>query len=386
MKLTLKHAYAAIFLMLTFAAPVAAGPLEDASVAYSRGDYATVLRLMRPLADQGDAVAQHNLGVIYENGLGVPQNYAEAVKWYRLAAEQGYGLSQFNLGLLYDKGRGVSQNDVEAVKWYSLAANQSNATAQVNLGVLYAQGRGVKQDYVRALMWFNLSAAQGEQRAVTGRDMAAQRMTPAQIAEAQKLAGEWRPTKQPVAAGTPNNNDIANFDPFSFKPKANGTPAATPAPAANGVAEEDPYEKIDPFKGTADENKTSLPVGGLVLVAILAASAYWTFRRYATGSNSFSPQVARLAPVWSRMLATKTWLKERDDQAPGGELKKFHDGAAHRDQDLKMTKPETLKAETKMNITLELTVPRAIVLAAIIVAAAILITNHWQISIGGLRP
>ena len=193
----LKHAYTAIFLMLSCAAPVAAGPLEDAFAAYNQGDYATVLRLMRPLAEQGAAVAQHNLGVIYENGLGVPQNYAEAVKWYRLAAEQGYGPSQFNLGLLYDKGRGVSQNDVEAVKWYSLAANQSNAAAQVNLGVLYAQGRGVKKDYVRALMWFNLSAAQGEQRAVTGRDMAAQRMTSAQIAEAQELAREWKPTTRP---------------------------------------------------------------------------------------------------------------------------------------------------------------------------------------------
>src|ERR1035437_6669866 len=107
MKLTLKRAIAAIFLMLSITAPVAAGPFEDAVAADDRGDYATVLRLMRPLAEQGDAVAQHNLGVIYENGLGVPQNYAEAVKWYRLAAEQGYGPSQFNLGLLYDKGRGV---------------------------------------------------------------------------------------------------------------------------------------------------------------------------------------------------------------------------------------------------------------------------------------
>jgi hypothetical protein len=177
--------------------------------------------------------------------------------------------------------------------------------------------------------------------------MAAQRMTPAQIAEAQKLAREWRPTKQPVAAGTADSNDIANFDPFSFKPNANGTPAITPAPAANGVAEKDPFENFDPFHGAANENKTSLPdagaFGGLVLVAILAASAYWKFRRYATGSNPFNPQVARSAPVWSRMLATKAWLKERYDQAPGGELKKFHDRAAHRAQGLQVMKPETLK-------------------------------------------
>ena len=67
----------------------------------------------------------------------------------------------------------------------------------LNLGVMYAEGRGVPQDYVRAHMWFNLSAAKGEQRAVKVLDMAERRMTPAQIAEAQKLAREWTPTTQP---------------------------------------------------------------------------------------------------------------------------------------------------------------------------------------------
>ena len=92
MKLTFKHAIIAIILMLSFAPPVAAGPLEEtdaADAAYAKGDYATALRLLRPLADQGDAVAQYNLGVMHANGHGVPQNYAEAAKWYRLAADQG---------------------------------------------------------------------------------------------------------------------------------------------------------------------------------------------------------------------------------------------------------------------------------------------------------
>ena len=69
--------------------------------------------------------------------------------------------------------------------------------AQFNLGAMYANGQGVPQDYVRAHMWFNLSAAQGNQGAAKNRDIAARRMTPAQIAEAQKLAREWKPTKQP---------------------------------------------------------------------------------------------------------------------------------------------------------------------------------------------
>jgi TPR repeat protein len=89
MMLTLKHVIAAIILVLSFAAPVAAGPLEDAVAAAAGGDHATALRLWRPLADQGNALAQRNLGFMYANGQGVPQDYAEAVKWYRLAADQG---------------------------------------------------------------------------------------------------------------------------------------------------------------------------------------------------------------------------------------------------------------------------------------------------------
>ena len=126
MNLTLKRALAAIILVLNFASPVAAGPVEDAIAAQGRGDYATALRLFRPLADQGDALAQYNLGVMYSNGQGVPQNYAEAMKWYRLAANQGDADAQYNLGVMYDNGQGVPQDYAEAVKWYRLAADQGN--------------------------------------------------------------------------------------------------------------------------------------------------------------------------------------------------------------------------------------------------------------------
>ena len=67
----------------------------------------------------------------------------------------------------------------------------------LHLGVMHAEGRGVPQDYVRAHMWFSLAAAQGEQRAVKTREMAEQRMPPAQINEAQNLAREWKPATQP---------------------------------------------------------------------------------------------------------------------------------------------------------------------------------------------
>src|SRR5665811_1208260 len=114
MKLTLKHALTAILMISSLAAPVAAGPGEDGVAAYNdgvaaynRGDYATALRLFRPLADQGVAIAQNNLGVLYEKGQGVPQNYAEAAKWYRLAANQGAAVAQYNLGIMYATGHGL---------------------------------------------------------------------------------------------------------------------------------------------------------------------------------------------------------------------------------------------------------------------------------------
>ena len=89
MKRTLTHAIAAVLLVLSFAEPAAAGPLEDADAALKRRDYAAALRFIRPLAEQGDASAQYNLGVLYDNGLGVPQDKVRAYMWFTLPAAQG---------------------------------------------------------------------------------------------------------------------------------------------------------------------------------------------------------------------------------------------------------------------------------------------------------
>jgi len=89
MNLTSKHAVTAIILALSVIAPAAAGPLDDADAAIKRRDYATAVRLIRPLAEQGDASAQYNLGVFYDNGLGVPQDKVRAYMWLNLSAAQG---------------------------------------------------------------------------------------------------------------------------------------------------------------------------------------------------------------------------------------------------------------------------------------------------------
>jgi TPR repeat protein len=109
---------------------------EQADSAFARDDYATAMRLWRPLAEQGDAHAQHKVGFMYELGLGVPKNEAEAAKWYRLSAEQSYANSQFQLAEMYRYGRGVPKNNVEAMKWYCRAAENGHYGAQNYLGSL----------------------------------------------------------------------------------------------------------------------------------------------------------------------------------------------------------------------------------------------------------
>ena len=196
MKLAFKHSIAAILLVLSFADPVAAGPLEEGREAASHGDYGTALRLLNPLAAEGNAEAQAVLGKMYETGQGVAKNDAEAAIWYRKAADQGDARAQYNLGIMYDFGQGVPQSSAEAAKWYRKAADQNHTSSQYTLGLIYAHGRGIPKDLVEAHKWFDLA---GGLAAVKYRDIVAQFMTPAQIAEAQKLAHEWKPNTQSPA-------------------------------------------------------------------------------------------------------------------------------------------------------------------------------------------
>jgi TPR repeat protein len=161
-----RHEAAQVFLcgiVVAFSVVVAvsAEPFQDGISAYKRGDYAAALEIFRPLAEEGNAKAQANLGLMYYKGEGVPQDYAEAAKWYRRAAEQGITKAQFNLGLMYAKGIGVTRDHGEAANWYRKAADQGVAEAQYNLGVMYAKGEGVPQDYAEAMTWYHRAAEQG---------------------------------------------------------------------------------------------------------------------------------------------------------------------------------------------------------------------------------
>jgi hypothetical protein len=146
--------------------------------------------------------------------------YLEAVTWYRRAADQGNVLAQFNLGTMYHQGQGVPQDYAQALTWYRRAAAQGEAVAQYNLALLYEQGGGVPQDYQQAYFWYNLAAAHApaefsltrnplsQETVIRNRDRVAARLTPAQLAEAQAQARTWQPKLEtpgvpPVPGSTP---------------------------------------------------------------------------------------------------------------------------------------------------------------------------------------
>jgi uncharacterized protein len=116
-------------------------------------------------AERGLARDQTILGILYEAGRGVDQDYEKAAFWYRKAAEQGDAQGQNHLGLVYAAGRGVELDHEKAAGWYRKAADQGLSVAQGNLGNCYASGKGVEQDYVLAASWYRKSAEQGHPKA-----------------------------------------------------------------------------------------------------------------------------------------------------------------------------------------------------------------------------
>ena len=144
--------------------PSTSAPSEDASAAYQRGDFATALRLFRARAEHGDATAQTALGRMYELGVGTSADSAEAAKWFHQAAKQGDADAQNKLGDMYRNGEGVPQDSVQAYMWFTLAAT-----------------------------CFPASETEKRDKAIKDREEVAAKLTVEQIAEAERLAREWRP-------------------------------------------------------------------------------------------------------------------------------------------------------------------------------------------------
>lgn len=193
----MKRAALLFLCLLLVSTTVVAAPIDDGQSAYTRGDYPTALKLLRPLAEQGNAQAQFRLGWMYWHGDGVKPDIAGALQWYRKAAEQGDTRAALNLASIYWWGMGgVAKDYTETVKWYRKAADQGDASAQLSLGRMYEKGAGVPQDLVQAYMWISLIKTNNRYSAQS-LDRIAAKMTPDQIAQAKRLAGAWRPTPAP---------------------------------------------------------------------------------------------------------------------------------------------------------------------------------------------
>lgn len=223
MKPLIQLLYTLVLCALFTASLAQANTLEEAKQKLLQKDYAAAHAIYVSLANQNDAKACYNLGLMYQNGDGVTQNLDEAIKWYtqsadlgykeaqytlgalvfqrmtqnisypqavsyyEQAAKQGHVKSQLNLGMLYLRGEVIAQDMPAAVQWLSLAASNNNSEAQGYLAELYQQGVGVDQDTVKAAMWL-LLATQNEDQHFLKRHHKMLSYLHAQMTDAQKTA------------------------------------------------------------------------------------------------------------------------------------------------------------------------------------------------------
>jgi TPR repeat protein len=154
------------------------------------------MKLLKPLADSGNAIAQHRLGVMYVLGQGVPRDTDEAIKLFTAAADQGQGESQHSLGLRYLWGDGVDKDPAKAANWFLASANQGIPDSATWLADMYWNGNGVQQDPVEAYKWMLLAGDKFNinHGGVTLQQFA-QQLTPAQIEEAQQRVKSFVPVQ-----------------------------------------------------------------------------------------------------------------------------------------------------------------------------------------------
>jgi TPR repeat protein len=269
----------------TGAGPAGSAAFGEGRAAFMAKDYAKAMRLLKPLAEGGDAkaqvtvgimydfghgvakdpaqaidwyekaalqgipVVQHDLGVKYFRGVDIKQDYAKAVHWWRMAAEGGLADSQYNLGYLYSRGLGVGQDDKAAAAWYEKAAVQDHAQAQYSLAVLFAFGRGVEADYARAAEWFRKAADQGMPQAQYNLGVLMENGQG--VAKDAIAAREWY-QKAASQGLEPAIKKLAGTEQPSLQtegPPA-GTPQAAPAVAGRPIHREDWIATQDPSRFT----------------------------------------------------------------------------------------------------------------------------------------
>ena len=167
-------------LLFMLAQPSEAQNLTFGMILHNKFQYEKALRHFVPLAEKGDPKAQFYLGLMYDNGQGLPQDFAKSFNWWLKAAEQD------------NKGQSVPQYCAKSVIWYRKAAEQGIAPAQHNLGVAYYNGKCVTQDFLLAYIWLSVAATNGDRFASENRDKLAKRMTRTNLSKAQAIANTYQ--------------------------------------------------------------------------------------------------------------------------------------------------------------------------------------------------
>jgi TPR repeat protein/uncharacterized protein len=146
-------------------------------------DTSAAAGLFKSSSDQGFSAAQFRLGVMYLDGLGVPKDQIEAVHSLKLSVDQGNADAQVQLGFMYHSGKGVTQDYKEALSLYKIAAQQGDSRGQNNVGVMYLNGEGVEKSENEAVKWFTLAARAGNDTAKKTLDMIEQKQLIARLLE-----------------------------------------------------------------------------------------------------------------------------------------------------------------------------------------------------------
>jgi len=203
------HLLALAVLVSLIAAQAVAQDFYKGMEAYRQADYGAAVREWEPLAVRGDKIAQYNMGVLYDSGLGVPVDKARALLWYRKSAEQGFAQALNNLGRMFYLGDEVPPDYLRAASYFRQAAEQGVAFSHFFLGMIYAGGGpGVKADPIEAYKWLSTASAlqtspQYRKDALASRALVAQGMSATQIALGEKLAFDWMEKYQRSRAAAP---------------------------------------------------------------------------------------------------------------------------------------------------------------------------------------
>lgn len=219
--------------LLTAATDGLTADLGKGLAAVEQLNWAEALAEFRPLAEQGDADAQVNLGNLYMKGLGVEQNYNTAFRWYLRAAEQGQPVAQGKLGLMHYYGLGLKENHEEAVHWFRMAAEGGDVDAASVLAALYADGDGTASDPAEAYYWYTIAIERGRTTAEADREALVDRMSPGEIATALDRLAATRKAETDLIeefVGTPSAAPRAAAPPKARKPR--GAPRSTPPAGA----------------------------------------------------------------------------------------------------------------------------------------------------------